>query len=99
MRFNAGSSNNFSNKPAKGVFTLHGDPDIKVEKPYTILEFPGGSFELARCSDGTYWAHIALTDGRLLDARIDAAGRYVPNSVGAELAATDFQHLAVRIGE
>lgn len=70
-----------------GRTILHGDPDIKPEKPHTIIGFPGGDVEIARTEDGDYWVHVAVrTDhrgdgaplpaGRIIRARIDAEARY-----------------------
>ena len=28
-----------------------------------VYQFPGGYFQISRCSDGSYWAHINLHDG------------------------------------
>ncbi|KQS55943.1 hypothetical protein ASG17_07785 [Brevundimonas sp. Leaf363] len=70
-----------------GRTNLLGDPDIKPEKPHTIIGFPGGDVEIARTEDGDYWIHVAVrTDhrgdgepkgaGQIIRARIDASGRY-----------------------
>jgi len=47
--------------------------DIKHPEPSTgIIKFPGGHVEVTRCSDGTYWAHVAVVDGvNIVDSRID----------------------------
>ena len=108
VRFGQGTDLNFSGKPAKGKFTLHGDPKVKVEKALTIIHFPGGSFELSRTSDGDYWAHIALDhpghmgidepyNARVVDARLDLKEGYVSDALDAELRGANFQHVAVRI--
>jgi len=98
IKFGRGSECNFPGKSAKGEFTLIGDKTIKIEKIYTIINFPGGHFELARCDDGTYWAHISVVDGgKTIDARIDAYGRYLSPDIKAEIHAADFNHIAVRI--
>lgn len=35
--------------------------DVRNPEPtHAIIAFPGGTVEVARCSDGTYWAHLAL---------------------------------------
>lgn len=67
-----------------GTTTLFGDPNVKPEKPYTIIRFPGGDVEISRCEDGRYWVHVAvreeeaegLSAGRIVDARVDFTGRY-----------------------
>ena len=51
--------------------------DIRDPEPSTgVIKFPGGHVEVARCSDGTYWAHIAVVSGvNIIDGRIDRADR------------------------
>jgi len=46
---------------------LHGDKTTKPESAQHIIEFPGGSIELSRTTDGHYWAHIAVNKGQVLD--------------------------------
>jgi len=50
--------------------------DIRDPEPSTgVIQFPGGHVEVSRCSDGTYWAHIALVDGvNIIEGRIDRDG-------------------------
>lgn len=68
-----------------------------------VFHFPGGSIELARTSEGDYWAHIAIVTerrthdrdevGTPTDGRIDREDRR-PETI-ADLATMD--HVAVRI--
>lgn len=78
--------------------TLHGDPAVKIEKPYTIIGFPGGDVEISRTTDGRYWVHIAVRDGgRISEARIDAKGRYADQANEAledEINKGDVEHIA-----
>ena len=108
IRFNSGTSVNFPGKCAIGEFTLHGDPEIKIEKPYTLLRFPGGQIEISRTTDDRYWVHIAVnapddvigTDNRIGvidDARIDAADRYVDPQIAQEIVKADVRHVAILI--
>jgi hypothetical protein len=69
---------------------LLGDPK-HPESAEHIIEFPGGAIQVARTSDGEYWAHIIVNrgfagadgDGResargeVVDARIDSAAGVV----------------------
>jgi hypothetical protein len=41
--------------------TLLGDKTKRPEPAQHIIEFPGGAIEVSRCSDGSYWAHILVT--------------------------------------
>lgn len=42
------------------------------EPTYGIIKFPGGCVEVARCSDGSYYAHIeADKSENIIDSRID----------------------------
>lgn len=69
-----------------------------------IVQFPGGHMELTRCTDGTYWAHIAReigdkAHGEITDSRID----YTPEAWAVHKnipdipAHDEIQHIAVRI--
>lgn len=57
-----------------GTTVLHGDPKKKVEKPHTIILFPGGSVEVARTEDNEYWVHVVVdreNPGEIVDKRMD----------------------------
>lgn len=44
----------------------------KPEPTTAIIKFPGGFVEVARTSDGQYWAHINTDKGsNIVDSRID----------------------------
>jgi hypothetical protein len=72
---------------------LEGNPRKPEPIEFRVI-FPGGVVEIARCSDGTYWAHIArfLSDradggrcderpiGTILEARADATGHHAPQT-------------------
>ncbi len=92
--------------------TLFGDPEIKPEKPHTIIRFPGGDVEIARTSDGDYWVHVAIRHdvandpggslgrGRIIRARMDHDGRYndAGNAVLCQaVEAGDVNHIAFLI--
>jgi hypothetical protein len=91
-----------------GYTELLGDPDVRIEKPHTVVGFPGGHVEIARTSDGNYWIHVAVrTDhtgdgdaspaGRIVRARIDADARYANEAnavLNAELERADVNHIA-----
>jgi hypothetical protein len=109
LRFGSGTDVNFSGKPATGEFTLKGNP-AQPEKALTIVNFPGGSVEISRTTEGDYWAHIRVnqpTDGdvllgfrhagRVTDARIDPRNRYASKDSESELLAADACHFALRI--
>jgi len=42
---------------------LYGDKSKVIESSQHIIEFPGGAVEVARCEDGSYWAHIIVNRG------------------------------------
>lgn len=70
---------------APKLIQLLGDKTVKPESAEHIIEFPGGAIEIARTSDGHYWAHILInrkwaTDevqgmhnqiGLVIDSRVD----------------------------
>ncbi len=43
------------------------------EPTTTIIKFPGGEVEVARCSDGkSYWAHLQINESaQIIDSRVD----------------------------
>lgn len=42
------------------------------EPSTAVIKFPGGHVEVSRCTDGSYWAHIAVVDGvNIVKGRID----------------------------
>lgn len=88
-----------------GTTVLFGDPKIRPEKPYTIITFPGGDVEIARCDDGTYWVHVAVRrddvtgqDASIIRGRIDASTqRYADEAnavINAEIEQGDINHIA-----
>lgn len=94
-----------------GKTTLHGDPEIKPEKPHTIIAFPGGDVEIARTDDGDYWVHVAvrqdhrdngaaLPPGRIIRARLDANARYseaANDALNSEIVEGGVNHIAFLI--
>jgi hypothetical protein len=91
--------------------TIVVEGDKRNPEPSTVVvKFPGGHIELSRCSDGSYWAHVARTlesnsetgdrAGAIADSRID----YTPEAWAANggvipslPAHSDIQHMAVRV--
>lgn len=53
------------------------DGDRQNPEPSTgVIKFPGGHVEVSRCSDGTYWAHVAVVSGaNIAEGRIDRSDR------------------------
>ena len=51
---------------APPIRILHGDKS-NPESAEHIIEFPGGAIEIARCTDGTYWAHIIINRGEAIE--------------------------------
>lgn len=107
IKFERGSQINFAGKSAKGEFVIHGDPAIKIEKPYTIVKFPGGHIELTRTSDNKYWVHVGINHpddprvthegekpGKVVNVRIDARGRYTFDTILNEIVEDDVEHIA-----
>jgi len=83
--------------------TLVGIPDIKTEKPHTIIHFPGGDLEIARTTEGKYWVHVAVTaTGTVENCRIDCLGRYndeANTTLAKEIKRGDVEHIAFLIGK
>lgn len=90
-----------------GTTELFGDPARKLEKPHTIIRFPGGHVEIARTTDNNYWVHVAVrtepgaeSGGTVIGARIDFDGRYGDEAnavLRREVAAADVNHIAFLI--
>jgi hypothetical protein len=81
---------------APGRIELLGDKTKRPEPAAHIIEFPGGAIELARTSEGNYWAHIIVNRdfalpgeveglegafGEIIDSRIDYEFPTEPNIV------------------
>jgi hypothetical protein len=71
--------------------------DKRYPEPTTgVIKFPGGHVEVSRCSDGTYWAHIAVTDGSdIVAGRIDRSDRV--DAVESMDSPESINHIAIRI--
>jgi len=71
--------------------------DKKNPEPSTgVIKFPGGHVEVSRCSDGTYWAHIAAVSGaNIIEGRIDREGHI--HAVESMENAEQINHLAIRV--
>lgn len=72
--------------------------DKRRPEPSTaIVKFPGGHIEVARCSDGGYWAHVQVVDPSNIDAsrieRVFGAPQSVTDLPNADLV----QKLSVRV--
>jgi hypothetical protein len=53
--------------------SFYGNPR-KPEPSTAVIKFPGGHVEVARCSDGTYWAHVeVVAPENVSHGRIDYA--------------------------
>lgn len=98
----------FDNAPPRRE--LKGDKKRKPEPAQHIIEFPGGAVEVARCEDGSYWAHIIINTGwsdpeqtglhkaagEVADSRIDWSERRLDEIPGLPQAAS-LSQIAVRI--
>jgi hypothetical protein len=88
------------------VITLYGDKTRAIEPAQHIINFPGGSVEVSRCEDGTYWAHIARNRadnhppgeaGVFLAGRMDSDGPDATRPITID--DTGIYHVAIRIGQ
>ena len=85
----ANTTKNWNYDKAPGRIVLFGDKAVKLESAQHIIEFPGGAIELARTTEGCYWAHIIVNRGHagedfdgmhaalgeVVQSRIDHPGR------------------------
>ena len=88
---------------------LEGNPRKPEHAEFRVM-FPGGSVSVCRCTDGSYWAHVAVDHpehpmfvpgedepARLVDARLDIVGRHTSEVNIGEFADPNLYHLAVRV--
>ena len=57
----------------------------KPESAEHVIEFPGGAIEVARTSDGDYWAHIIIHRDQPIedtDGRVSAQSEVVASRIG-----------------
>lgn len=90
-----------------GITELYGDPNIQIEKPYTIVIFPGGCVEISRTTDGQYWVHVATSQSTPDDpkamitmARVDSNERYcdeLNTALDNDIEKGDINHIAFRV--
>lgn len=85
------TAQNYQIEKAPKLIRLLGDKEIQLESAEHIIEFPGGAIEVARTSDGNYWAHILINRrwecydtkgmreclGIVLDSRVDDGKKIV----------------------
>lgn len=102
------TAKNYPITKAPKRITLVGEKYTRPEPAQHIIEFPGGSIELSRTSDGNYWAHIAVNrnpahdggslrdsmTGEIVGSRID---RVFPEGVSDFTDAETIEHVAVLI--
>lgn len=91
-----------------GITELYGDPNIKIEKPYTILKFPGGSVEISRTPDGEYWVHVATVSDLpgepqavITGVNMSARNRYLVEAnelIQKEIDEGSVWHVAFKVG-
>lgn len=76
-----------------------GDPR-RPEPSTGVVKFPGGHMEVSRCSDGTYWAHLAVVDSaNVIGSRLDFqnAAEHGIRSVLDVPHGEHVRHIALRI--
>lgn len=62
-----GNAKNWYIDDAPKRVELLGDKTRRAEVAEHIIEFPGGAIEVARTSDGNYWAHIIINRDYTVD--------------------------------
>lgn len=77
---------------------LKGNP-ANPEPTLASIKFAGGSVEVSRCSDGTYYAHIDLDDdSEIVASRIDYAYEQAREHGIPDIPDEDYiKHIAVRV--
>jgi hypothetical protein len=79
------------------------------EPQYFRVAFPGGDVDVTRTTDDEYWVHVRVNTpekcefgdevmGKLVDARLDIAGKHASECNEGDFSHPDLYHLAVRIG-
>lgn len=84
---------------------VEGNKHKRLEPSEHIIEFPGGSIGVTRTSDDTYWAHITVNHGQVLeeshsnskageffDSRVDRS-----HEIGEIDKISEANHIGIRI--
>lgn len=82
--------------------------DVRNPEPsQAVISFPGGSVEVSRHSDGSYWVHVARNTrvnnpdedvlGEIVESRIDHTYEARQLGVPPMPAHEDIEHMAIRI--
>lgn len=67
----------------------------KPEPATGVIKFPGGSVEVSRCSDDSYWVHVEVERSEYIEnSRIDYDGPY---DIGQLPDQHMIKHIAVRV--
>lgn len=83
--------------------------DSRQPEPETFrVSLPGADVDVVRCTDGTYWVHVAVhhpekldfpekTAGRIIDGRVDVLDRHASETTCGDLCNPLAYHVAVRV--
>ena len=91
----------FKQVKSSDALTIIIEGDTRNPEPMScIIKFPGGSVEVTRCTDDTYWAHIGVEDlGNVIDSRVDHAYdvAHALDKIPSFPRAEEVNHIALRI--
>lgn len=77
---------------------LLGDKTTRIESAEHIIEFPGGAIEVARTTDGQYWAHIIVHRGPAMaddgSTRESIRGEVVGSRIQCDAGLIEIPHAA-----
>jgi hypothetical protein len=93
MEMTAFTAKNYTLSGAPKRIGLLGDKK-RPESAQHIIEFPGGAIEVSRCSDGSYWAHIIVHQGEVLEetkGRTSARGKVIGSRVQRDSGLADIE--------
>jgi len=90
----------------QGVW-LKGDRRNPEPETFRVI-LPGGDIDVVRTSDDDYWIHVRVnvpgrtshsdaTLGKIIDARLDIAGKHASDCDEGDFSHPDLYHLAVRV--
>lgn len=85
---------------SEDAVTITFNGDVRRPEPAMgAIKFPGGLVEVARASDGSYWAHVRVDDPRnIVSSRIDYDRTgWLEQGIPPIPMADRVQHLAVRV--
>ena len=87
---------------------LNGTTKTPEPESFRVV-FPGGSVDITRCDDNSYWVHIArniedrcigqdhIQPGYMIDGRVDIEGQHSGHELANKIDDPMVEHVAIRV--